>query len=252
MTMDLSLKFWDYLMGSDNELYRIFKKLKIKADKQLLQTAFTHSSMTFENETTENYERLEFLGDSVLKLTMSETLYKKYPEYNEGRMTKIRSILVSDNTLAKIGKKINIPELIIVGNNEKKDHGAEKESVIACVMEAVMGAVYISCGMGKVSNYIKHLYGEMIEDVDSNLEQYNAKAMLQEYTQGLNKDLPEYKLVKESGKAHNKTFYYEVYYHNDLIGQGEGKTKRDAQQDSAKSACIKLGIIKQDSEAKNG
>ena len=80
---------------------------------------------------------------------------------------------------------------------------------------------------------------------DSNLDIYNAKAVLQEYTQGLNKDLPEYRLIEEKGKAHNKTFYYEVVYNNEVLSQGEGKTKKDAQQDAAKNACLKLGIIKE-------
>ena len=232
-------------MSQNSELADIFKKLEIKVEPNLLKMALTHSSMTFENGEEQNYERLEFLGDSVLKLGISDILYKKFPEYEEGRMTKIRGFLVSDSELAKIGKAINLQNLIIVGKSEQKDHGAEKESVIACTMEALMGAIYLSCGIEKAISYIKYFYEQIIEKVDSNLDIYNAKAVLQEYTQGLNKDLPEYKLIDEKGKAHNKTFYYEIVYNNEILAQGNGKTKRDAQQDAAKKACIKLGIIKE-------
>ena len=221
------------------------KKVKIRfKNLELLDLAFHHRSITNEMKHIQNNERLEFLGDSVLKLGISDILYKKFPEYEEGRMTKIRGILVSDSELAKIGKNINLQDLIIVGKNEKKDHGSEKESVIACSMEAIMGAVYLSCGIEKAISYIKYFYEQLVEDVDSNLDIYNAKAVLQEYTQGLNKNLPEYVLVNEKGKAHNKTFYYEIVYNNEVLSHGSGKTKREAQQDAAKTACIKLGIIK--------
>ena len=231
---------------SSDKLLEIFEKLEIKVPEDILQTALTHSSVTFENtESTkiQNYERLEFLGDSVLKLTMSDILYKKYPDYNEGRMTKIRGIVVADNILAKIGRKIGLQNLILVGKSEKKDHGQDKDSIIACAMEAVMGAIYLSCGLEKAMDYINYIYNAVVEKVDKNLEIYNAKAVLQEYTQGKNKDLPEYKLVEEKGSDHKKTFFYEIIYHSEILAKGSGKTKRDAQQDAAKSACIKLGII---------
>ena len=231
------------LQGS--ELKKILDELKIKVDTDLLQTALTHSSVTFENGEGENYERLEFLGDSVLKLTMSDILYKKYPDYEEGRMTKIRGILVADSMLAKLGREINISDLIIVGKSEKKDHGQDKESLIACVTEAIFGAIYLSCGFEKAAEFIKYLFKNSIEEIDKHLDTYNAKAVLQEYTQGLNKDLPEYKLINEKGKAHNKTFYYEIVYRGEVLAEGSGKTKRDAQQDAAKTACEKLGIFKE-------
>ena len=231
-------------MLQDSELQKIFDKLKIKVQPDLLKTALTHSSITFENGTEKNYERLEFLGDSVLKLTISDILYKKYPDYEEGRMTKIRGILVADSMLARLGRNININDLILVGKSEKKDHGQDKESVIACVMEAIFGAVYLSCDLKKAMKFIKYLFGEIVEDIDNHLELYNAKAVLQEYTQGLNKDLPEYKLIDEKGKAHNKTFYYEILYRGESLAEGFGKTKRDAQQNAAKEACLKLGIFK--------
>ena len=230
-------------MSSDNKLDIIFKKLEINVPKDLLQTAFTHSSLTFENNEEENYERLEFLGDSVLKLLISEYLYKSYPEYPEGRMTKIRAILVSDSTLAKIGIQIGLPEKIRLSKSEEKDHGRNKESVIACSLEAILGAIYLSSGIKASMSFIKELYKNLPEQIDNNLEIYNAKAVLQEYTQKNNKDLPEYKELLETGKAHNKTFTFGVFYRNEFISQGSGKTKREAQQNAAMEACIRLGLI---------
>ena len=231
-------------MASDNKLTKILKKLKISIPDNLLKTALTHSSLTFENKEEENYERLEFLGDSVLKLVMSDILYKKYPNYSEGRMTKIRAILVSDNVLAKTGKNINLELLIRLSKSEEKDHGREKESVLACSFEAVLGAIYLSNGIEKAELFINTLFKNMPDTIDSNLDSYNAKAVLQEYTQKVNKDLPEYKELLETGKAHKKVFTFGIFYKNEFLAQGSGKTKREAQQNAAKEACIKLGLFK--------
>ena len=111
-------------------------------------------------------------------------------------------------------------------------------------MEAIIGAIYLSCGLEKAENYVKYIFKGFVDEVDKHLDFYNAKAVLQEYTQGLNKDLPVYKLLKEEGKAHNKTFFYEILYQGKILAQGCGKTKREAQQDAAKSACLNLGIFK--------
>lgn len=230
-------------MLSDSKLRKIFKDLEINVPNKLLKVALTHSSLTFENNEEENYERLEFLGDSVLKLIMSEILYKSYPEYPEGRMTKIRAILVSDNTLAKLGKEIELSDVIFMSKSELKDHGREKESVIACAFEAVLGAIYLSCGIEKAKIFIKNVFQNLPETIDSELDTYNAKALLQEYTQKMNKNLPEYVEISETGKAHKKIFTYGIYYQNDFLGQGSGKTKREAQQNAAKSACQKLGLL---------
>ena len=236
-------------MSSSNKLKELLKELEIKIPKKLFQTALTHSSLTYETKNAEfegvpNYERLEFLGDSVLKLLISDILYKKYPDYPEGRMTKIRSILVSDNTIFKLGVKFQLPDLILLSKSEEKDHGREKESVVACAFEAILGAIYLSCGIEKTMKFLKTIYKNLPKEVDENLENYNAKAVLQEYTQKMNKDLPQYEEISETGKANNKIFTFAVIYQNKTIAQGSGKTKREAQQNAAKSACIKLGLLK--------
>ena len=206
--------------------------------------ALTHPSYTKENNLSylENYERLEFLGDAVLKLASSDILFKKFPEYQEGDLSKIRSIVVSDNTLFKIASDIGLCDLIILARHEAKQGLAHIESVCACAFEAVLGAYYLDGKFDKLLPFLKNILMPYIIDVDKNFEKFNAKALLQEYTQSITKTVPVYKLVKETGPAHNKTFEVEVWYENELVARGSGRTKKDAEQKSAYEACKKLGV----------
>mgnify|MGYP004677895623 CR=1 FL=1 len=207
--------------------------------------ALTHPSYTKEQELpyVENYERLEFLGDAVLKLAASDILFKKYPEYTEGDLSKIRSIVVSDNTLSKIAEKIGFCELIILAKHEAKQGLAHIESVCACAFEAVLGAYYLDGKFKLVIQFLEKVLMPYIEEVDKNFEKFNAKAILQEYTQGLTKKTPVYSLVGETGPAHNKTFEVEVAYQDKVIAKGSGKTKKEAEQHAAYEACKILGAI---------
>lgn len=207
--------------------------------------ALTHPSYTKEQELpyVENYERLEFLGDAVLKLAASDILFKKYPEYTEGDLSKIRSIVVSDNTLSKIAEKIGFCELIILARHEAKQGLAHIESVCACAFEAVLGAYYLDGKFEYVIPFLEKVLMPYIEEVDKNFEKFNAKAILQEYTQGLTKETPVYSLVGESGPAHNKTFEVEVAYQDKVVAKGIGKTKKEAEQHAAYEACKILGAI---------
>lgn len=211
----------------------------------LFRCALTHPSYTKEKDLpyVENYERLEFLGDAVLKLATSDILYKKYPDYTEGDLSKIRSIVVSDNTLSKIAEKTGFCDLIILAHHEAKQGLAHIESVCACAFEAVLGAYYLDNKFEKVIPFLKNVLMPYIEDVDKNFCKFNAKAILQEYTQGLTKEIPEYKLVGESGPAHDKTFEIEVSYQRHVIAKGVGKTKKEAEQHAAFEACKVLGAV---------
>ena len=218
----------------------------IKIDNpDFFQRALTHSSYTKEKELPydKNYERLEFLGDAVLKLLASSILYEKYPEYTEGNLSKIRSIVVSDNTLSKIAHEIGLCEHIILSKHEAKQGYANIESVCACAFEAVLGAFYLDGKLDKLKPFLKNVLEPYIKEVDSNFEKYNAKAILQEYTQGKTKQIPKYELIKEEGPAHNKTFTVEVLYQNKQIAIGTGKSKKDAEQHAAYEACKVLGVI---------
>lgn len=227
-----------------NKLEKIFK-IKIQ-DKELLKNALIHSSYTKENEISslENYERLEFLGDAILKLCISDYLYRTFPNYDEGQLSKIRSIIVSDNVLAELAQKNSISELIIMGKREEKSGGRDKKSILACAFEAILGAYYLDGKYHELVKYLEKLFKPIIKDVDMNFEKFNAKAVLQEYTQAQNKKTPEYKILEELGPEHDKIFVVEVRFRDEILAIGQGKTKKDAEQDAAYKACQKLGVIK--------
>ena len=230
------------------ELARFIKILNIeKTDIELLDIALTHPSFNFEKniEDAPDYERLEFLGDSVLRLVISEVLFDKYQDYDEGKLTKIRSYLVSDEFLAQLAEKINLGSVVKLGHHEEKDGGRKKESILACAMEAVFGAVFKSCDFLIAKNFISQVYNMIEVDVTTILYMYNSKELLQQYTQSKTKSLPEYELTKEYGKAHNKTYEVSVLYQGELLGCGEAKTKKEAEKIAAFNALKKLKIVKE-------
>ena len=214
-------------------------------DIDSVRTAFTHPSFTNEHglDYTQNYERLEFLGDSVLKLISSKYLFNKYPDFHEGDLTKIRSSLVSDLCLARIARDMKLDELLILGNVEFKNHKNIPDSVIACSFEALLGALYISSSLSSIEGFLMNIFEEVIDEIQENTVFINAKAILQEYTQSQDKTLPEYNQINEFGPEHNKTFEVEVSYNGELLGKGTGKTKKEAQQNAAVDACKKLNLI---------
>ena len=219
----------------------------IKIDNsENFKRALSHPSYTQEQELpySENYERLEFLGDAVLKLLTSEILYKKYSDYTEGNLSKIRSIVVSDSTLSKIAHEIGLCEHIILAKHEAKLGTANLESVCACAFEAILGAYYLDGKIEDLKKFLENVLTPYIEEVDGNFEKYNAKAILQEYTQSVDKKTPVYNLVSQTGPAHKKIFKVEVSYQDKVVATGEGKSKKDAEQHAAYEACKIFGVIK--------
>ena len=218
-----------------------------KCDEKLVTTALTHPSYTKENNLSDldNYERLEFFGDSVLKLFTSKLLYVMYPESAEGELSKIRSILVSDAILAQVAVKIGLDKKMILGPSEQKQGGRKRESNIACTLEAVLGACYLSGKRDEIEGFIKEYIMVYADDIDKHFEKYNAKDILQQYTQGVNKTRPEYNVVSVSGPAHKPEFCVEVVWESKVISKAYGKSKKEAEQQGAYEACKVLGIIKE-------
>lgn len=219
---------------------------KIFGEKNnLVKIALTHPSYTKENNLNnlENYERLEFLGDSVLKLFTSKLLYEKYPEFPEGELSKIRSILVSDAILAKIAVLIGVDKDMILGHAEEKQGGRKRESNIACTLEALLGAYYLSGKYNEIERFLGEYLMQYAEDIDKHFEKYNAKDILQQYTQGVNKTLPIYRTVEIKGPAHKPEFVVEVEWNGEIISTAIGKSKKEAEQNCALEACKKLGAI---------
>lgn len=214
-------------------------------NEELYKKALTHSSYTKEKDLphTNCYERLEFLGDAVLKLTISDVLFKLYPEAPEGELSKIRGIIVSDNTLADIAKKNGLPELIIMSRHEEKQGCRKLNSICACAFEAILGAYYLDGNFDEIIKFIEKTFRPYIDDVKNHFEKFNAKAILQEYTQGQTKTTPVYTVINESGPQHKKEFEIEVKYNDEVLAIEKGSTKKEAEQKCAYSACKKLGII---------
>ncbi len=212
-------------------------------NEDYFKEALTHPSYSKDFDLLYNYERMEFLGDAVLKLSVSDILFKMFPEYNEGNMSKIRSIIVSDAILFEICEKIGLSELILLPKHEEKQGCRKLESVCACAFEAVLGAYYLDGKMPELLKFIEQIFKPYIEDVDKNFEKFNAKAILQEYTQAQTKTVPVYKLIGSSGPAHNQIFETAVFYNNEQIALGNGKTKKESEQHAAYNACLKLGVI---------
>lgn len=199
-------------------------------DNSLIDTALTHSSYANENN-VESYERLEYLGDAVLELLMSEYLYKN-TNLPEGEMSKIRSSYVCENALYEYAKVINLSKYIKVGNGVVKPNKA----VIADVFEAVIGVVYLEFGIKKVKEFFDKLIIPFVNKENDFLHDY--KSLLQELVQTDKRSL-EYKVVKESGPAHDKTFVVEVIIEGMVFGKGTGKSKKEAEQNAAKNAYKK-------------
>jgi len=225
------------------ELENIFK-IEI-TDVSLFNKALTHPSFTKENNISsfENYERLEFFGDSVLKLAVSELLIKKYPNSNEGELSKIRSILVSDAILATITEQLNITDLIILGEHAEKTGERSCTSIKACVFEALLGAFYLDNKKEEIFDFLTKIIEPHTDEIKNNFAKYNSKELLQEYTQGKTKELPVYTLLEELGPKHSPTFRVQVMYQNRVLAIAEGKSKKDAEQKCAYEACVKLGVI---------
>ena len=211
----------------------------------LVEKALTHPSFTKENDinSLENYERLEFFGDSVLKLFTSKLLYEIYPEAPEGELSKIRSILVSDAILAQIAIQIGVDKLLKLGPSEEKQGGRKRESNIACALEALLGAYYLNGKQTEIEEFIKDYVIVFAEDVDKHFENYNAKDILQQYTQGIDKTLPVYRTLAVRGPAHKPVFEVEVEWQGSVIASATGKSKKEAQQNCALAACKKLGVV---------
>jgi len=228
------------------ELDNLLEELDLTiSDYERLDRALTHSSYTFENKLSslENNERLEFLGDAVLKLIASDYLLDRFPEYSEGELTKIRAILISDSTLVKLANEINLGKYLKLGYHEDKNGGRSRPSTLACAFEALLGALYLDGKEHELRLMLINLLDEEITRIDESDSKFNFKAILQEYTQAKGLGLPEYKIIKEEGPAHSKTFEIEVLIQGEPYGTGKGKSKKEAQQIAAQNAVEKIQIL---------
>jgi len=208
-------------------------------DKELLITALTHSSYANENNCPSN-ERLEYVGDAVLDLLMGEYLYKKYPQNNEGDLTKKRAKNVCESALVEYAKECKLKKYLRLGKGEEKSGGRDRVALQADAFEALIGAVYMDKGLAETRKIFDKVVVMIVEDErEDNFVDY--KSYLQELVQSDKRTL-EYKIVAESGPSHAKIFQTRVYMDEILMGEGQGKSKKEAEQNAAEMALKKLAI----------
>jgi len=212
-------------------------------DKGLLKRALIHRSFAFEKETGENYEVLEFLGDAVIGLIVSEELIKRFPEKSEGELSQIRSFLVSEPSLSELAKTIDLGKFLYLGRGEKRSGGSRKSSLLCDVFEAVFGALYLDAGFEKAKEVFKKKFLNKLWEILENAVTYkDFKSYLQEITQKEFKELPSYTLLEAEGPEHEKTFKVECRV-RDLRTVGTGRSKKAAEQEAAKEMLKLLGVI---------
>lgn len=206
-------------------------------NRELCLTALTHTSYANENKCV-SYERLEFLGDAVLQMLTSKYIYKNYPDFPEGKMSRLRANIVCEETLCRIAEKIGIDKAARLGRGEEMTGGRQRPSILADMVEAVLAAVYLDAGIEKAENIIFDAYGHIIEAAAQGKLNTDYKTQLQEKLQAEG-EKPEYAVVDEVGPAHDKTFTTIVSAGGKLLGRGSGKSKQEAQQQAAKAALKK-------------
>lgn len=208
--------------------------------QNLLRQAVTHTSFVHEQglPQDESNERLEFLGDAVLELCISDFLYHRYGELSEGELTQRRANLVCESTLASIAKKIKLGNYLLLGQGEVKEKGREKDSILSDALESVFGAIYLDGGIDAIRNIVFSLFTSIAATAKK--QEKDSKSILQEILQRDSKKTASYKIVEEAGPAHQKNFVAQVSHNRKILGTGKGRSKKEAEQNAAKSALQKL------------
>ncbi|MSR73528.1 MAG: ribonuclease III [Candidatus Pacebacteria bacterium] len=212
-------------------------------NKVLIKEALTHRSYRNENPGWEvmHNERLEFLGDAVLELTVTEELYNRFPDEDEGKLTSIRAALVNYQLLAKAGNDINLEKSVLLSRGEARDAGGRAREVItANAMEALIGALYLDGGLTAARTFVADFVMNNLHEILKTGSHRDPKSTLQEITQASKKMTPSYRIISETGPEHNKVFKVSVYFENEFIAEGEGYSKQEAEVDAAKKALEAL------------
>lgn len=208
---------------------------------EFLNLAFCHRSYSNESsEDIDNNEKLEFLGDSVLGLVVAEYLFRSLPDKVEGDMARIKSFVVSEDSLEIIAKSLKVDNYILIGKGEEYSGGRSKKAIIADAMEAIIGAYFLDSGFKQSKEFILKYFVPEINKVLENRHKKDYKTLLQELVQKRFKSYPKYTLVKKTGPDHNKIFWIEVSIKGKVYGPGEGKNKKEAEQKAASIAYKQL------------
>ena len=222
-----------HLPGLEENISYSFK------DKDLLLLAMTHSSFANESKGKQknSNERLEFLGDAVLEITVSDHLFRTFPDYDEGKMTKIRSSMVCEFTLASCARDIRLGDFLFLSHGEEITGGRERDSILSDAFEALIGAIYLDGGMEEASRFI---HGYLLRDIGDRTLFYDAKSILQEMVQASDMGSLKYRLTGESGPDHDKEFAVETLIGDKVYARGKGRTKKSAEQMAAYQTLLLL------------
>ncbi len=237
-------------MSEEKDFFTLEKEINYTfRDKTLLTVALTHSSYCNENRKrgfSVSNERSEFLGDSILSVITAEFLYHRYPEADEGFLTRTRAALVCEDTLAQFANKISLGDYMLFGKGEAAASGGRhRKSTISDAFEALIAAIYLDGGMENAKKFVLPFITKMLETViKTGTEDY--KSRLQRIVQQTPEEVLSYSLVREEGPPHDRVFYYEVFLNSNLLGRGSGRSKREAEQAAAHEALILLGELDED------
>lgn len=205
-------------------------------DPSYLEEALTHSSYVREHprDNIRSNERLEFLGDALLDAVAGEILYRRLPDAEEGRLTKIRAAVVCEKTLAEISSRLDMGSYLYMGNGEIKQGGRHRESILADAVEALIGAVFLDSDYNTVRDFIEGLIDGFIEEAIGGRLVRDYKSAIQEQLQAKGLKAPDYQVTKEEGPDHSKTFFVDLIINGQVYGSGSGKTKKQAEQNAAR------------------
>jgi len=218
-------------------LQDITRKLQVDIqDYPLLQQALTHKSFIGEATEAVSNERLEFLGDSVLGVVVAQYLFVEFPDRSEGDLAKAKAVAVSEPVLAESAKAMGLADMIFMSAGEEASGGRKRLSILADAFEALIAVVYLDCGLEVARQFILRALESILVDIERQEHIRDYKTLLQEHTQGLHKRAPRYVVIEEQGADHDKTFTIEARLDDTLLGRGEGKSKKQAEQAAALQA----------------
>lgn len=231
-------------MSNVADIKKLENILNIKfQNSELLTIAITHSSYAYGRKNISFNERLEFLGDSVLQLCISEYLFNNFTEKPEGELTKLRSLIVCEESLFEVSKKWNIGRYLIMSKGEELTGGRARKSILADCVEAVIAAIYLDKGLEISKKFILTNFNELIQKAVEHKITLDFKTTLQEVVQQNKNDVIEYKLLKFEGPPHHREFFAEVLVNKKAKGVGSGYSKKEAEQNAAKSALVEMSEI---------
>jgi len=212
-------------------------------DRGLLEQALTHRSRAAEDVSgSGDNESLEFLGDAVLGFVVADKLFHQFPEYNEGQKSKIKAAVVSTLSLARHAEAIKLGDYLLLGRGEEKTGGRLKSALLADTYEALVAAIYLDGGLEAASTFLQRELKDAIDGGSERLFVQDYKSALQERVQALGRPLPEYRVSGESGPDHHKIFSVDVVVSGEVLGTATGRAKKEAEQDAARQALVKLAV----------